>query len=614
MTYEQDALVEEKKRRDEDEGSMLPIEFVGEQPLSDEDELLRQEAYARLAEWQKDCHAYHVQADKCRKVYMLNDPDQDLPGTPEDRKALQLQTLKSTINNCVADQMDNTPEAMLIPQNASVQPIATEMTSVINYILEQNDYGTYHRERVEDFYITGTSVTQVGWDEEMDNGQGNIYLARHPIENILWDPMAEDVQDARAIIKLSWHPRSWFAEHWPDTAKYIADETNDHEDVGVPESALNVLNEHEGRSLLMEYWYRRYNAKNKRYTINVAYFAGNALLDKQTNVYAHGRYPFVFDAFTRIKGQPVGEGMVKELTPMMQYINRYAQYIDENLRYSCKTRMLVRNGAEIDMEALADWNQNVITGNRIAPDQDVRWLETKPLNGMVSNQMVQFQNDMKMDSGQNQFARGEAAGGITAASAISALQDAGSKITRMRTAVLSANFKKIVEQMLWLVAQYYDEDRQAMILGDDLMPKTITLSAEYLMRQKRAKDGHFPPPPYTVQIQIQRRNPMRVQAQNDLFIQAYTMSAQAGNNFPLSLLFELLNVDGKERILPRLRELDQQREMMQQMQMQMQQLQEENANLHTSLDSYANALAGSTDDLQSAAFGGSEKSNPTVAV
>lgn len=597
-----EALSEVKKKRDADEGSMLPIEYIGEQPLDREDYVLLKEAYTRFEEWRKDCAPYHQQAQACRKVYRLDDPEQDIDNKSP-VKTLQLQTLKSTINNCVADQMDNMPEAMLIPETPEVQELAMEMKDVVNFILEQNNYSAYHRRRVDDLFISGTAVTQIGWDESMDEGKGNVFIARHPIESMVWDPLAEDIQDARAIIKVSWHPRSWFAEHYPDTAKYIADEKDDYENVGKPESVNNVLNEHEGMSMLMEYWYRRYNSKKKRYTISVAYFAGWALLDKMTDVYWHGRYPFQFDVFTRIDGQPVGEGMVYELTPMMRYINRYARYIDENLRYSCKSRMLVRKGSDINTEQLADWEQNIVEGTSISEEQDVRWMETKPLSGMASNQMLQFASDMKMDSGQNQFARGEVTGGITAASAIEALQNSGSKVTRMRTATLSDGFKNIVEQILWLVAQYYDEERTAMVIGTDLQPRQIHLSAKYLMGSK-AKDGHMPPPPYVVQIQIQRKNPLRVQAQNDLVLQAYTMSAQAGQQFPLSVLFRLLNVDGKENILPVLDQLDTQQQMMQQMQAQMQQMQMENENLKNSLGSYAESLSSDVDELQEQSFGG----------
>ena len=84
-------------------------------------------------------------------------------------------------------------------------------------------------------------------------------------------------------------------------------------------------------------------------------------------------------------------------------------------------------------------------------------------------------------------------------------------------------------------------------------PREVNASPERLFGQDRSA-GFLPPPPYTVQVQVQRRNPLRQQAQNELVLQAYQMSAEAGQYFPLSTLFELLQVEGKERILPVLRE------------------------------------------------------------
>jgi hypothetical protein len=111
-------------------------------------------------------------------------------------------------------------------------------------------------------------------------------------------------------------------------------------------------------------------------------------------------------------------------------------------------------------------------------------------------------------------------------------------------------------------------------------------------RKKRRSKGVLPPPPYTVQVQVQRRNPLRVQAQNELFIQAYTMAAQAGQQFPLVLLFEMLNVDGKERILPILKQVDQQTQMLQQLQAENQRLMQSEANLKQLAMEQSKALAG----------------------
>ena len=184
----------------------------------------------------------------------------------------------------------------------------------------------------------------------------------------------------------------------------------------------------------------------------------------------------------------------------------------------------------------------MVEGDRIDPGA-LQWLQTQPFSGLALQQMMQMQADIKQDSGQNQFARGETVGGVTAASAISALQEAGGKITRLRTHVFNQGFREIVTQAMWLISQFYDRRRVLFITG-----RQVDASPERLF------GGAFPEPPYTVQVQVQRRNPLRQQAQNDLFLQAYRLSAEAGQYFPLSALFEILHVDGKDRILPLLKE------------------------------------------------------------
>lgn len=507
-----------------------------EQPLSDRERALVDEAYERLEIFRQGCREMHDRARQARRIALLDDPLQDPPGTPEERRTLQLQTLKSTLNNCVADQMDNLPEPVLTPETPELSGMAEDLTDIVRFILDQNHFESLHRRRVEDCFITGTAVTQVTWDESMDSGRGNVALVRWPVEAFLWDPVAEDIQDARALMKVSWHPLSWYAAHYPKAAKYVSAEEYAHEEVGVPDAWAKTQSADEGRAMMLEYWYRRYDAQSRRHSVHVALMAGGALLqaserESPDGVFAHGLYPFVLDVFTPIEGLPVGNGMVQEFAPMMRYINRYARYIDENLRMSAKTRLLVRRDAQIDNAALTDWQQNIVEGGNI-DDDAVRWLTTAPLSGLATGQMLQMQNDVKQDSGQNQFTRGETVGGVTAASAIASLQEAGGKVTRLRTDTLNQGLAKLVEQIVWLVAEFYDPKRARRVTG-----------------RERGWEGGAPPPAYSVRVELRRRNPLRVQARNELFLQAYAMAAQSGRPFPLSALFELLEADGKERAL-----------------------------------------------------------------
>lgn len=546
--------------------------------MSEGDRKFVAEAYGRLKIWREGCQEIHDRARESRKILLLQDPQQDreTKGKRQDKKTIQLQTLKSTFVNCVADQMDNMPEALMLPETRELSAVAEDMTDIVRFVMARNSYESLHRRRVEDCFCTGTAVTQVAWDDDMDGGDGNVAIFRWPIECFLWDPAAENIQDGRAVFKVSWHPKSWYEQHYPGVSEEMNGDEREFDGLGLADESQKVRPGDEDRIMLVEYWYRLYDAKKRRYTINVAYLAGGVLLEKDEDVYNHGLYPFVLDVYTPIEGLPVGDGLIQECVPMMRYVNRYANYIDMNLRMSSKGRLLVDRNAGLDRDALVDWESDVIEGDRIDASA-IQWMQSQPFTGAVTQQMLQLQTDIKQDSGQNQFTRGETAGGVTAASAISALQEAGGKITRLRTNVLNQGYKGIVEQVMWLISQYYDKNRVLYVTGGkegDYQQREIKADPKRLFGERKGK--HMPPPPYSVQIQVQRRNPLRQQAQNELFMQAYSMSAQAGQYFPLSVLFDLLHVDGKERILPVLRQNEQHQRMMMELQSQVEQLTAQN--------------------------------------
>ena len=569
---------------------------VTDQPLTEQEQRLVEEVYERLDVFEQACRPFHEEAKVVREIIRLRDPFQDAPDAKE--KTLQLQTLKSTFNNCVADQMHNMPEAKLIPETSDQAEAVEDLQDLVHHVIyEVNDYESIHRRRAEDLYGPGTVVTQVAWDQDMSYGKGDIAIIRWPIESFLWDPQASDIQDARAVIKISWHPMSWYEEHYPDHVRYINGEEGLYNEVGMPEIQQENDPSDEDRAMLLEYWYRTYDAKTRRYKINVAYCAGGALLEHHENVYMHGMYPFVIDVHSTIEGSMVGEGLVSELTPMMRYINRYAHYIDVNLRMSSKGRILTRRSSNIDREALADWSTDLIEGDSVEMGQDWAWMQHAPFNGMIANQMLQFQSDLKQDSGANQFTRGETTNNIVSGKAITALQTAGGKIQQLRTSVMNAGFKAIVKQILWLMAEFYGTDRVTMVVGKNGQTRSIESNAAKFFGKKGR--GAVTPPPYTVQVEITSRDPARIDSMNSMYMQAYTMAAQAKQYFPLSALFQIMNIEGKDRLLPVIQEHEQTQNMLNQLQSQNEQLmqqlenlQKENGSLRMSTAKLSNALSG----------------------
>lgn len=574
---------------------------VSAQELSEEQRALRDKVYSMLEIYEQACKPYHDAAREARRILRLDDPKQDAQNTRADKKTLQLQTLKSTFNNVVADQMQNMPEPRILPETPDKEQAAMDLQDTVRYVIyDGNNYEAIHRRRAEDFYATGTAVTQITWDEDANWGKGEIAIIRWPIEAFLWDPYAENIQDARALIKVSWHPLSWFEAHFPDKAAYVNAEDNAHNGVGDMSVQYGIRSgSDEPRAMLLEYWYRTYDASKNRYAINVAYCAGGALLSDNKNVYAHGMYPFVLDVHSLIEGSPVGDGLVQELAPMMRYINRYASYIDTNLRMASKGRLLVRRNSGIDKKKLADWNEDVIECSSVEANKDWGWMQHQPFNGLALQQMVQMQNDLKQDSGANQFTRGETVGGIVSGKAIASLQEAGGKITGLRTDTLNAGFRDIVKQVIWLIAEFYTEERVQLITGRSGESRQVNMGAKNFFGEAyhNVKNA-MQPPPYMVQVEINKRDPVRVDAMNQMYMQAYTMAAQAQQYFPLSALFQLLNIDGKDRLLPIIKANENNQQMMQQLQQQNEQLveqlaqmQKENDNLKLTSTQMTNALA-----------------------
>ena len=78
--------------------------WLEDQPLEEEDKKLLDLIYERLDIFQEKNDPYHQEAMKCRRILHMDDPDQDDEETIQNngKRTLQLQTLKSTINNVVA--------------------------------------------------------------------------------------------------------------------------------------------------------------------------------------------------------------------------------------------------------------------------------------------------------------------------------------------------------------------------------------------------------------------------------------------------------------------------------------------------------------------------------
>ena len=523
------------------------------QPISMTERALVARIYALFDCFYDQLREEHEQMRKARMLRARR-PDE------QSRTAPTGNTLGSCVDNMIADQMDNLPEAVMLPEREETARSAEEMDDVVSFVLYRAGWPGKYQTLMEDAIVTGTGVAQVFWDENSEEGEGMVnVLAWHP-EDFYPDPMYEDIQDGRGCFKATRTSVAWVEEHYPHAKGYVTGDEYAKE-----ESDDRQTPEGDTRVTLLEFWYKKYDAATKRTHIHMAQAAGRALLfSTETGygaesaypegLYAHGEYPFVLYKYRDAWRKPFGTGLIHDYYDTQTAIDRYAKYIDDNARESSVQRHFIRRGSGVNPDDVADLRKTIIEweGNDIR--EVMQTVQAAPINGQVYEMMRYLADTMKQDCGQNQFTRGEGGLNVTAGTAIHYLQEAGGKITRWHGERFKDAFRKMVEQILWVLSEYMEPGRKLRIIGGwnssgGMRERIIELVAP----DKRG--GTLPRPAYTVRVQVQRGNPNQIQADNEFLMQAVKICADAGTPLPPDAVIRLMEgYRSKDGVLRAMRE------------------------------------------------------------
>ncbi len=514
-----------------------------QQPLPDGGRELVRRAYDLFEFFRQKLSEEHTEMQRARQMRQLRQDEKS--GT-----APASNTLNSCIDNVIADQIDNMPEAKLVPEREETANSAEEMSDIVAYALYHAEWPDVYQQLMEDAAVTGTGVAQTFWDEDLEDGEGMVnVLAWHP-EDFYPDPMYENIQDGRGCFKVTRTTVAWVCEHYPHAAGYVkGDDSARPEDRADPTFEAPEGDE---PTTLIEFWYKRYDAKARRYRVHMAQLAGQALLystelgfggagknEYREGVYAHGQYPFVLFRYRKVFRRPFGTGLVHDYRETQNAIDRYAKYIDDNARESSVQRHFVRSGSGINAEDVADYSKTVIEWDGADIREVLQTVQAAPLNNQVYQIMNYHVDTMKQDCGQNQFTRGEGGLGVTAATAIQALQEAGGKITRWHTEQFKSAFRDLVVQIMWLMSEYLTPERKLMIVGGwdstgNMDKRLVSLSAP------PTEGDAMKRPAYSVRVQVQRNNPLQIQADNEFLQQVAQVCAQYGQPLPPETVIRLM--------------------------------------------------------------------------
>ena len=535
----------------------------------------------------------------------------DKKGSKQKRTEPTSGWLFNTIMNKHADAMDNYPDPVVLPREKNDVQSAKTLSEVLPVILARNNFRGVYSDNWWEKLKHGTAVYGVFWNSEKENGLGDIDIKTIDLLKIFWEPGKTKIQDSKNLFIVELADPDDLALAYPD-----ADKKKFGKSITVSEYIHDETIDTSGKVLVVDWYYKK--RMGGRTILHYVKFCGDALLYATENdpqlrergLYDHGQYPVVVDRLFPEKDSPMGFGFVALCKDPQMYIDKLMGNVLETAIVNSKKRFFVSKGVNIDVKQLLDNNQPIVEVEGSIGNLSDKIYEMKPreLSGIYPNIAQMKIDEMKDIAGNRDVNSGGTGGGVTAASAIVALQETGNKTSRDSIDAAYRAYTEINTLNIELIRQFYDEPRSFRIVGaPEQTPEQMAMGMPGGMPQNAivGQAGMMPPkqnahfvqfsnemikdqqtgigtdgtpmlrhPVFDLEINAQKRNPFSREAQNQLAIELFRMGAFNPQMADAALCaLSLMEFEGIEEVRERVEQGQMLLSQVQQLQQQLMQMQ-----------------------------------------
>ena len=500
------------------------------------------------------------------------------PGEPNTSSAW----LFNSIANKHADAMDNFPEPIVLPREESDEHVAKTLTDILPVVMEQNDFEEVYSDAWWQKLKTGTAVYKVTWDNSKQNGLGDIAITNVDLLNLFWQPGIKDIQRSQNVFHVELVDNNILEAMYPQLrnqlgqggfqiAEYVTEDYIDTTD----------------KTIVVDWYYKR--SINGKDIVHYCKFVGDEVLFASENdpemrergYYDHGEYPFVFDVLFPEPGMPVGFGYVDVCKNPQLYIDKLDDAILKNAVMSARPRFFYRADGSINQETFADYKNDFVPfSGGGSPQDSIMQITVPQLPGIALTVRQQKIDELKETSGNRDFSQGATNSGVTAASAIAALQEAGNKLSRDMLKTSYRCYAEINTMIVELMRQFYTEQRYFRITGEDGAYRFEEFDNRMLQPlptpQLFSEELAYRLPVFDIRIKAQKSSPFSTAAQNERAKELYSMgffNPQLADQALACL--DMMQFEGIEKVREKISQngtLLQQIQMMQQQMLQMAQI------------------------------------------
>ena len=456
--------------------------------------------------------------------------------------------LWSCIQSRYSDVMDSYPTCNFQPRQEDDKAEAKKLSSIVPVILEQNRYEDTYSDVAWYALKHGGNVQGIFWDGSKHNGLGDISIKKIDILNFFWEAGITDIQESQNIFTTELVSNSILEQRYPQCvgrlkgkrnvtlAKYLYDDHVDTSD----------------KSVVVDWYYHTYvNGKKTlqyvKYVSDIVLYATEndierptkETVDPETNIpliipmgesmaerglYDHALYPFVTMSLYPIEGSICGYGLTDIGRDTQFQIDKLNKAIVDNAVSGATPRYFIRNDGTVNEAEYADPSKRFIHVEGNIDETNIRPVDTMNLDSIYVNFLTQKIDEMKFITSNQDANNGLAPSGVTAGSAISALQETAGKNARSSNKTFHRAFRDVCYQIVELIRQFYDLPRTFRIMPDGMREEFVQFDNTGLKAQPQMLAGEnmgLRLPEFDIDVTSEKANPYKKMEINELALNFY---------------------------------------------------------------------------------------------
>lgn len=333
-------------------------------------------------------------------------------------------------------------------------------------------------------YCTG--IVGIFWNGSLHNGLGDVEAKVIAPFNFFIDPMATTIQEAEYCMYATYKPLGEIIKAYPDKAEALKKQVTSNKDAYL--AFGKTTSDDIGKNVLyIECYMRDYStiqeineegdeeSKLKYPLGRRTIIAGDVLLEDGHNPYLDGKFPFAELPCYKMPHSFWGMSEVEQIISPQKHLIDVTNSIVENAGLMANPVWLLDKNCGVAVNSLTNKRGLVVRKN---PGTEIRRDAPPAIPGYVLQTVDMLKYDIQQISGVFDTVKGERTIGVSAASAIRALNEQAEGRIKLKVQNLEMFISEIGDLWLSRIQQFWESKRTIRITGGD-----ITSDVETMMSQ-----------------------------------------------------------------------------------------------------------------------------------